>query len=170
MKPIFIPLATAIVTLSLMASCGDEATKPNSSTHTIDTLRDTVSLPLCQKYIYGSGSFNDTMLIRNDSVYNILKERVKKATPCKEYIFSEVDFTQYDILWMRHEAGYIYKYRYSLVRNDSTHEYLSISESYRHKDSVISDAMLQTYNQFYRVPKLRNDYTMKFIFKKTILE
>lgn len=168
MKPIFIPLAAAILILSLVASCKEEISQPRVATNSIDTLTDTVSIPLCKKRTGGSIT-NDSMVIRNDSVYNILQQIVKRATPCKDYIFTEVDFSLYDIIWMRHSVLDNYEMRYTLIRNDSTQEYISISEGYR---PIAADTFSTgyIYNQFYRVPKLHKDYTVKFIFKQTWIE
>jgi hypothetical protein len=170
MKQLLTPLAAAILILAFASCRENETTKPPViATNTIDTLRDTVSVPLCRKVITG-GLPNDSLFIRNDSVYRILQAIVKRTKICKDYVFAEIDFSKYDVIWMRHVFPDNYKSRYSLVRNDSTKEYISIAEAYRHIDSIVSDAMQYTDNYLYRIPKIPNDYTVRFIFQKTWIE
>ena len=169
MKTLFIPLLAAILILSLVASCKEEIAQPRIASISIDTLTDTVSIPICRKIVGNAGVFNDSLLIKGDSVYQILQKRVKSATPCKDYVFTDVDFSLYDIIWMRHSVSDNYKMRYSLIRNDSTHEYLSISEAYKGiNDTTVDNGYI--YNHLFRIPKLNNDYALKFIFKKTTIE
>ncbi len=176
MKTLILPLAAAILILTLVSCQKDTTTQPPPKTGgdttiilTIDTLTDTVSMPLCEKVSLG-GLPHDSLCIRNDSMYNIIQEFIKRATKCKDYTFTDVDFSEYDLLWMRHSIGDNYRSRYTLIRNDSTKTYTSIAESYRHIDSINTDLMSVTYEYLYRVPKIRNDYTVKFVFQKTILQ
>jgi hypothetical protein len=176
MKTLIPPLAVALLILTLVSCQNDITTQPPPKTGgdttmilSIDTLTDTVSMPLCRK-ISGGSLPKDSLFIRNDSMYKIIQEFIKRETMCKDYIFSEVNFSQYDLLWMRHSIGDNYKSRYTLIRNDSTKEYISIAEGYRHIDSINSDAFGYTYKYLYRVPKIQNDYTVKFVFQETLLQ
>ncbi len=169
MKQLLTPLAAAILILAFASCRENETTKPPViATNTIDTLRDTVSVPLCLKISFLNG-MNESLFISNDSIYRIFQEKFKQTKLCKDFVFAEIDFSKYDVIWMRHSFPDNYKCRYSLVRNDSTKEYCSISEAYRHIDSIAFDDDI-TYRHLYRVPKLRNDYTVRFIFQKTWIE
>ncbi len=176
MKTLIPPLAVALLILTLVSCQNDITTQPPPKTGgdttiilSIDTLTDTVSMPLCEKVSLG-GLPHDSLFIRNDSMYYIIQEFIKRATKCKDYTFTDVDFSEYDLLWMRHSIGDNYRSRYTLIRNDSTKTYTSIAEAYRHVDSIDSDAIAKTYGYLYRVPKIRNDYTVKFVFQNTLLQ
>ncbi len=176
MKTLIPPLAVALLILTLVSCQNDTTTQPPPKTGgdttmilSIDTLTDTVSMPLCKKSTFGN-SPSEALFIRNDSMYQVMQRAHKRIIDCQDFVFTEVDFSQYDLLWMRHTFEDNYRNcRYTLIRNDSTKEYVSISEAYRPKANIDFDDGT-VYRHLYRVPKVRNDYTVKFVFQKTIVE
>ena len=169
MKTLITPLAVALLILTLVSCQNDTTTQPPPKTGgdttiilSIDTLTDTVSMPLCP--YRGGMLLKDSLLIGDDSNYQIFQKVIKNDRYCKDFIYTEVDFTQYDLLWMRHSINSHDGINYSLIRNDSIKEYLSISEGYIRGDSLNSDAVNKVVHHLYRVPKLRSDYTVRFIF------
>lgn len=176
MKTLIPPLAAAILILTLVSCQKDATTQPppkNGGDTTIilsiDTLTDTVSMPLCQKSTFGNGS-NQEYLIQNDSMYMVMQLGHKKIPDCQDFVFEKVDFSRFDLIYMIHVYEDNYKNcHYTLVRNDSTKQYLSISEAYRNiNDTIYSDGT--AYRHLYRVPKLRSGYAVKYIFLETILQ
>ncbi len=176
MKTLIPPLAVAILILTLVSCQNDITTQPPPKTGSdttmilsIDTLTDTVSMPLCVKKTSGSTA-NASLFIRNDSMYQVMQKAHKRNLECQDFVFTEVDFSRYDLIWMLHSISDNYQNcRYTLIRNDSTKEYVSISEAYRPKANIDYDWGI-TYRHLYKVPKVRSDYTVKFVFQETIIE
>ncbi len=175
MKTLIPPLAVALLILTLVSCQNDITTQPPPKTGgdttmilSIDTLTDTVSMPLCRKS-YTASAPKDSLFIRNDSMYRIIQETIKRATQCKDFVFTDVDFSKYDLLWMRYSTEDNYKSRYTLIRNDSTKAYISIAERYRQVDAI-DFSTGRTYEYLYQIPKIPNDYTVKFVFQETLLQ